>query len=142
MSISNGCDYIAHENSVHEFIFADSSRVAVDFLMDSMSEIIANTPIDDPIIILIDLSKSGVPPLRYVMTRSKKVNQTYLTEFADKQHHQAYLALISTNPLIQTFRLFVEQMARGKTQIKIFKERESAVAWLELVTDTDKENAG
>ncbi|MEQ8672129.1 MAG: hypothetical protein RLP44_20995 [Aggregatilineales bacterium] len=142
MSIKNVCEHIANANGVHEFIFEDSSRAAVDFLMDSMSEIIAVTPIDDPIMMMIDLSKSGVPPLRYAMMRSKKVNSRYLMEFENKKQHQAYLAMISTNTLIHTFKVFVEQMVRGNTKIKIFKDRESAMAWLGLVTDTHKENAG
>lgn len=130
LNLKNDCDYIAHDNGIHDFVFHKPTRQSVDFLMDNMGDILLNTPIDDPLLTIVDLTESGLPPLRYAMTRSKEVNNGYFREHMEQKQHVAYLAMISTNSLIQTFKIFVEQMARGNTKIKICGDRESAVAWL------------
>ena len=131
MNIIADCTHNVTQDGVHEFIFHKATRPAVDFLMDEVAEILRSTPLDQSLMITVDVEESGVPPLRYAMTRSRTLTTAYFNDNpGEKQQHQLYLVLVSTNALIQTFKIFVEQFARGRTRIRITGTREEGHEWL------------
>ena len=129
-----GCEYILHDDGIHELLFHASSHRAVDEFMDHIGEIFDTSSLDAPVQMLIDLSKSGLPSLRYAMTKTRQRTSTYFDNHADDRQHIVYIALVSSNSIIQTFKFFMEQLARGNTRIKICKDADTALAWL-----TDKQ---
>ncbi|MEQ8672130.1 MAG: hypothetical protein RLP44_21000 [Aggregatilineales bacterium] len=129
-----GCEYILHDEGIHELLFHSSSHRAVDEFMELVGAVFETASKDEAVRIVIDLSKSGLPSLRYAMGLTKQKTSTYFDNHADDRHHIAYIALVSSNSIIQTFKFFMEQLARGNTRIKICKDADTALAWL-----TDKQ---
>ena len=130
-----GCDYILHDDGIHELLFHSPSHRAVDDFMEHIGVIFATASTDEPVRMVIDLSKSGLPSLRYAMGRTRQTTSTYFNDRDGvSKPHIAYIALVSSNSIIQTFKFFMEQLARGNTRMKICADRETALVWL-----TDKQ---
>lgn len=131
MTPAEGCELITHGNGIHEFVFYESTRKTVDVFFDAIEVILRDTPLDENIYLMCDL-QSGLPSLRYAMKRSKDLTANYFKSHTrGKAQHTMYIAFVmETNPLMQTFMLFVEQLARGgNTPIKLFDTRSSAMEW-------------
>lgn len=126
-----GCEYILHDDGIHEFIFHVASHQAVDTFMEQVSSIFDSVAVNETVSLVIDLSESGLPSLRYAMAKTKQRTNQYFTDRAESPKHLVHIALISTNSIIQTFKFFMEQLARGNTRMKICANREDAMQWLE-----------
>ncbi len=126
-----GCEYIVHEDGIHEFIFHVASHQAVDTFMEQVSSIFDSASVNETVCVIIDLSESGLPSLRYAMAKTKQRTNQYFKDRAEDPKHLTYIALVSNNSIIQTFKFFMEQLARGNTRMKICADRKTAMVWLQ-----------
>ncbi|MEQ8672131.1 MAG: hypothetical protein RLP44_21005 [Aggregatilineales bacterium] len=124
------CDYISHDNGIHEFINHAATRQAVDILLEKVFEIVSALAANEPLLVLNDLTESGIPPLRYAMSRSKELVKHYYDGTPTQQNPVLMAYVVQSNSMVSTFKFLIEQLGRGTTTIKIFNDRESAMAWL------------
>lgn len=69
------CIYTRLDNGIHEFIFTESSRDAVDELAAYIRNILDTTPADAPTTCyMVDNSQVDVIPLTYVRVRVKELD--------------------------------------------------------------------
>ena len=124
------CEYIAHENGIHEFITHAPTRQAIDIQLETVFKVIADMKPDEPFLMLNDITKSGVPPLRYAMMRSKQLVKKHF-DGAPTQQNPTFIAyVVKSNSVINTFKFFIEQLGRGMVMLRVFEEHASAREWL------------
>lgn len=67
------CEYIHHNSGIHEFIFHEASRAAVDEFIAHINRIMRQSPPDKTTLILIDVSPSGPVPMGYFIERVRHI---------------------------------------------------------------------
>lgn len=128
--ISAVMTYRLHENNIHELIYTDASRTAVDAFWAYLGRFIAEGKPEDLYCILNDLRSSGHQPLSYYFSRLRAFNAQHP---ADKRP-EARIALVyrTTSPLIGTVDTFIRMLNPRRVRIRIFPNNryDEAVAWL------------
>jgi hypothetical protein len=128
--ITSVMTYRLHENNIHELIYTDASRVAVDAFWAYLDRFIEEGKPEDLYCILNDLRQSGHQPLSYYFSRLRQFNAQHP---ADKRP-QARFALLyrSSSPLIGTVDTFIRMLNPRRVRIRIFpnNQYDEAVAWL------------
>lgn len=121
-------DYILHENGIHEIIYNEVSRGAVDAYMNHFDQIMAITPKGQKLRLLSNGAfVTEMQPISYMMSRFRGVMQKYpqrpSVRVAVLYGSVRFLDLVNG-----LFRIFVH----GRDAMRFFKaeERDEAVAWL------------
>lgn len=120
------CEYVVHENGIHEFIMLDFSRAGVDAFAEKINLMTATAlPSSVSAPLLIDSSR-GTQPLNYLVKRMREIQQAYPQP--DERGkiamlHQPNIMVAIVNGMAQVF---------PKVQVRFFRpdEREQAVRWL------------
>ncbi len=122
------CKYSKIEPNIHEFIFTESSRKAVDEFIAIMQDIAAN-PAEGEIIHNLMDSSVGVQPIAYIFRRTRSMMKQFQSQ-SQSQSSSKLALILPTGPLVQG----VEMMLRSfpSLQTRIFKpgERDKAILWL------------
>lgn len=121
-------DYVQHPDGVHEIIYNEVSREAVDQYMTHFDNIMAITPKDEVLRLLSNGSLVvEMQPISYMMSRFRNVMQKYpqrpAVRVAILYGSVRFIDLVNG-----LFRMFV----RGRDKMRFFKaeQREEAIAWL------------
>ena len=120
------CVYTRLDNGIHEFVFTESSRAAVDEFADHIKNIHSITPTDaPPTCYLVDNSRVEAVPLAYVRSRLKDL-EGYRPEGRDPSRvallYDGFMGHIANSVLAVTLR----------NRFRFFKpaDRDAAMDWL------------
>lgn len=116
--------YIRHADcDVHEFVFHQANRLAVDEFLVVLDPILSQAPNDRPLRVLVDLRPDGLPPINYVFPRLKAFFQKrYVFGFR-------VVYLYDSSTLLSMIQSFLN-LLRQKTERRFMTDREAALAWL------------
>ncbi len=121
-------EYIYHPDGIHEIIYNEVSREAVDQYMNHFDYIISITPKDQTLLLLSNGTKVvEMQPVTYMMSRFRAVMQKYPQRPAIRVAI-LYGSVRFIDLVNGLFRMFV----RGRDRMRFFKaeERDEAIAWL------------
>jgi hypothetical protein len=107
------------------FRLEQHSQKSVDFWFDVVSQVFADYPVDEPLIVLHDMRQASIGP--YLREKSK-----ILTENAARFSKGRFAVVMSDNPLAQLVRLFVNIQSRRLTarERRAFTDYDEALTWL------------
>lgn len=118
------------EEDVHEFVFSEASRRAVDAyvqLLAAMVQRVVNGEQHDRYIrALLDLHRSGFFPLRYANERLKSLD----VGFKEGRPPTQYVAYLSDNPVENSMIRNFAMLNDGTRRIYSSDQRAEALAWL------------
>ena len=118
---------------IHTFTFHANTRQAADEYMTLAEQAIVQWieagKTDDPFCILLDISKSGLFPLKYTINRSSSLLD------AHEVLPQRYIAYLTDNALDISLLKDIATTPQWNNTRRIFSpsERESAEAWLAAI---------
>lgn len=128
ISRSTACSRIDHPEGYVELRFLESSRRAVDQLIEHLKQIVAASAPDKPLLIFVNANYSKTPqPIAYLMGQLR-AEKTRLTP-----HEVARIAVtFNLIPLARMVDLFVRSMRTKNVQFRAYGVREEAqaLAWL------------
>ncbi len=121
------CAYRLHDNGIHELIYYETSRYAVDEMIAHVDRILEQLPAETKLIrVLTDSSQTASQPFQYMLAR--------LRELAVKYPNHPYIRSASLfdggvmmGPADVLFRLITR-----RNKFRLFKpsQREEAIKWL------------
>lgn len=121
-------DYIKHPDGLHEIIYNEVSRAAVDEYMNHFDHVMSVTPQDGVLRLLSNgANVVEMQPIAYMMSRFRGVMQKYpqrpAVRVAILYGSVRFLDLVNG-----LFRIFVH----GRDAMRFFKaeQREEAISWL------------
>jgi len=122
---------VTHETlagDLHIITFKESSRDAVDDYIRAMERIYVDLTPDDTVRILVDYRQSGIPPIRYLITRGLAWANSL------KFHPAARLAIVNKADFTVSILGSLVKMYRfGHLSTNFFEEEagyEKALIWL------------
>jgi hypothetical protein len=120
------CIYTRLDNGIHEFVFTESSREAVDEFTDHVKRVLDTTPMDaPPTCYLVDNSQVEFVPLTYARVKIKEMD-AHRPEGRDPSRvailYEGFMGHIANSVLAVTL----------KNRFRFFKpaDREAAINWL------------
>jgi len=128
------CEYIAHDDGVHEFIFHKASRKALDWHMDKLVELRSGLPEGTTLCYLLNMVEGGMPPIRYALSRVRAESKE--TPFFKDV---ALACLMKDSSLMGTFGALGNSVI-ASSSLKFFtkSEYDEARVWLrEKMTQTE-----
>jgi hypothetical protein len=129
-------EYFAHENGIHEFVFLQANRVAVDrfFAMMRIWTQQQNdngiTP-DDIIRLIVDFRRSGTPPMNYIFQSSKAFRVQFPVDRCPRSFSATLLQPGFLVSVAQSFNRLLTNLTRDRIAIYSGDNaHEQAVTWL------------
>lgn len=120
------CLYTRLDNGIHEFVFTESSRAAVDEFTNHVKRVLDETPMDaPPTCYLVDNSKVEFVPLTYSRIKIKEMD-SHRPEGRDPSRvallYDGFMVYIANSVLAVTL----------KNRFRFFKpaDRQNAMSWL------------
>lgn len=124
---------IEHDNGIHELIFHEATRHAVDEYLGIVETILEKQLAGGEAIIhlLIDLSEAGAPPFAYITQQGRKMLHEHHKERDAIHLKSAFLAKDSTKTVLSLAETFVKMLAIDAS-FKVFDwtKRHDAEDWL------------
>jgi hypothetical protein len=119
------CIYNRLDSGIHEFIFVNPDRQAVDKHFRQLNDIADRTAPSEPFLVLMDFQR-GFPPMTYGFSRAREFNRQHLAN----PGHYAFL-YGRNNVMLSVLQSFF-RMLRGGHPGGFFPgdERDNAIAWL------------
>lgn len=114
------------ENGIHHLIFYKASRQAVDeFAAYGMMVLDKRASDEEKVMFLIDISRSGLPPVRYSV-------ESLRTVWKDRSSKNVRVAYLHSKSLIIALFVPVLEALRLQTQRKLFPDdaQDQAITWL------------
>ena len=74
----SNCELIVLENNIHQFVFKEANRKSIDEFALLLEQSLANLDDDEPWLTIIDMTESGMIPLRYGIKKINDVSKHYL----------------------------------------------------------------
>lgn len=120
------CRHVAHSTELHEFIFTESSRRAVDIWFAHMNSFIDNIHPTGKVRLLLDVSHSGHQPLSYVSECARKFNIEH------PRHPKSRVAILYHTHILMSVFIAFDNMINNGNYLKHFRpdQREQALSWL------------
>lgn len=112
---------------IHEFVFANASRIATDKYIAIVQEIYPQYIKGKPnVLFIIDIHMSGMIPLKYASLMTEKISQT-LSPFP-----KTYIAYLSDNKSDQMFISTLSYTIKSEINRQLFSvnDRDKAIEWL------------
>lgn len=126
-------EVIEHNNGIHEVIFHESTRQAVDEYMQVVESILKKQIAgEEPVIrLLLDLSESGAPPFAYITRQGRKLLHDHHHDRAAINLKSAFLAKDGTKTVLSLAEAFISLLPFDAT-FKVFDwtKRSEAEEWL------------
>lgn len=126
------CQYARLSNGIEHVILLDNSRQAADGLLDFFDRYLTTLnpdPTTPPLIVLVELRQSGMPPLAYL----SRCYQDLLKLHAPKQL-RARIAYVYVGGFVMPIVTSIFRLIRNATQVErrffALKDRAEAEAWL------------
>jgi hypothetical protein len=125
------CRYRRLDNGVHEFLFLNNTRYAVDdyFTILETSPLVRGEQTLEKAYILIQLGASGMPPVAYMMLRSRD----FLKSHKARIPRIRIVYLYPTGFVLSLVQAFIDLFSERKHSTRRFfpiEERADAEAWL------------
>jgi hypothetical protein len=125
------CRYRQLENGIHTFVFLSSTRHAVDdyFSILETSPLAQGEVVLEKAYVLIQLHSSGMPPVPYMMLRSRD----FFKSHKDRLPTIRIVYLYPPGFVLPLVQAFIDLFSEGKRTTRRFfpiAEREQAEAWL------------
>jgi hypothetical protein len=118
------CTYRVLDNGIHEFVFSETSRAAVDDFIESAREMMEAAGDSEPTPTLFD-TRVGAQPINYVFARIRTLMKEYPTT------QQGKLAMIMRpNALLTAVKALMSMFPKVKVRFFGPEERDDAIAWL------------
>lgn len=114
------------ENGIHHLVFHKASRQAVDeFANYGMMVLDKRASDEEKVMFLIDISKSGLPPVRYSIESLRKV-------WKDRSSKNVFVAYLHSKSLVIALFLPVLEALRLHTNRRLFPDsaEDQAIKWL------------
>lgn len=116
-------------NGIHELVSLARDRQALDECFDYLEQIFPEAPLDQPLLLLLDIREAGGSPLGYLWQRARQ-----LAERCPKRPY-SYAAILHNmdSPLykVRTVALGVlAELIHAKVVYFLHDERDKAIAWL------------
>lgn len=120
------CRHIPHSVELHEFIFSESSRRAVDIWFAHMGRFIEDIPSGGKVRLLLDVSRSGHQPLSYVSERARQFNVEH------PRHPKSRVAILYHTHILMSVFIAFDNLINNGNYLKHFRpdQREQALLWL------------
>jgi hypothetical protein len=120
------CVHTPLDNSIHQFVFVEASREAVDEYLGHLYTVIEQLKDDEPLLMLMDLRPDGIPPLKYALTTSKK----FFVQYPNLPPTKA--AYITNSATLVGLGLSVLSLIGTETKRRTFSADEEylAIEWL------------
>jgi hypothetical protein len=125
----NLCEYKYHDNDVHEFIYNDVGRDAVDEYFAHFERIAKTLPAGSVFRILTNGSRiKDTQPVRYMFVRL----QTILRTLPHRPTFRVALLAAEDNSMTKILDTIFRALLRGHDRLRFFRasEYEQAVEWL------------
>jgi hypothetical protein len=125
---ANLCEYIVHPNGIHEFIFHEESRRALDVWLEHTEHIYQTAPPDKRVLFILDGSACENLPLSYSFPRIKALNARY----PNKPPSRGVLIYSSgiMNSIIGAFTRLSSRGAKDESRFYHKSKRDEAIKWL------------
>lgn len=122
------CIYSRLENGVHELIFTEASREAVDELLLHMDEIYGMTGAKDIVRVLVDHRNVGMEPVTYMFQKMREWNASHRVYF----YSRAAILIDETFLVWLVDSLLKTVLRTAAVEIRYFasSERDAAINWL------------
>jgi hypothetical protein len=125
------CHYKRLENGIHVFVFRSNTRFAVDDYLTILetSPLTRGEVVLEKASVLIQLASSGMPPVAYMMLRSRD----FLKSHKDRIPAIRIVYLYSPGFVLPLVHAFIDLFSERKRATRRFfpiAEREQAEAWL------------
>lgn len=127
------CEFSQHESGICEYTFHKSSRQAVNEFLAQNNKVIVNAEDDQTLLVLIDISPSGLPPLAYFLSRVREEMKQHPYRLSSR-----VAILYKDSRLLGLMDNTVRLITNSKDKTRFFKleNRDQALAWL-LEEDSD-----
>ena len=122
------CSYTLLPNAVHEFVFQESSRAAVNQWIDQLVHLLDTAPKASVLPIVVDTRQSGMLPIAYVI---QKLRDVYLN--SDHRPSMRLAFLPGNNALMVFVQLLAEIAASNEGRRVEYHQshtQDEAFAWL------------
>lgn len=117
--------HITLDNNIHELVFAESSRQAINQFLDKLVEFYEQAG-DEHLYIVLDMRQSGMLPLRSLTQSLRSLLQTY------PDHDAATIALVLDDPqMLDVTEALLKTIMRRDT-IQYFTQLDKARLWLSI----------
>lgn len=122
------CTYTVHPNGIHEFVFHEESKRAIDVWLEHTEQIYQSAPPDKAVLYILDGSDVENLPLSYSFPRIKALNAKY----PNKPPSRGVLIYSSgiMNSIIGAFTKLSSRGARDESRFYHKSKRGEAVQWL------------
>lgn len=122
------CDYVVLPNGIHEFIFREETKRAIDVWLEHTEHIYQTAPPDKRVLFILDGSDVENLPLSYSYPRIKALNAKY----PNKPPSRGVLIYSSgiLNSLIGAFARLSSRGARDESRFYHKNKRDEAIQWL------------
>jgi hypothetical protein len=131
--MSEHVELIEHDDGIHEIIFHEATRQAVDDYMILVERIIEKQIAGrEPVAcVLLNLSHSGVPPFAYITQKGRSLLHEHHKERDAIHLKSAFLAKDSAKAVLSLAETFIKMLPIDAT-FKVFDwtKRSDAEAWL------------
>jgi hypothetical protein len=120
------CVHTLLDNGIHEFVFYQSSRDAVDRLFTQLTEVYDSLPPEQPIEMLFDFRQRDLP-LAYVFSSFHR------WQAGRDSHRNARLVILTdASMLMPLVDSFFRSLPTNYVKVRFFKplQRDAAVDWL------------
>lgn len=124
------CVYTRLDHDIHQLVFHDSSKKAVDEFFDALQNALSQTPTDSRILLLVDISNLGttLPSLNYTRLRLR-----LLYSRLPKRPPARFVVIHNYGMVVSIVKTFIKVMQTNpNNQFKFFpvdKEHE-AIDWI------------
>jgi hypothetical protein len=122
------CQYTVLPNGIHEFIFREESKRAIDVWLEHAEHIYQTAPPDKRVLFILDGSDVENLPLAYSYPRIKALNEKY----PNKPPSRGVLIYSSgvMNTIIAAFTKLSSRGARDESRFYHKSKRDEAIQWL------------
>jgi hypothetical protein len=120
------CIYTQLDNGIHEFIFTESSRAALDEMANHIKEILKNTPDDaPPTSYLASSNEVELLPLSYLRTQTRK-----LIKLRPANREPGRLAVLYDGYWGNIVNVVLTMILKSNLRFFRTAKREDAIEWL------------
>src|SRR4051812_44773993 len=126
LTTTEPCVHTLLENGIHEFVFNQSSRDAVDTLFILLTQVYDSLPPEQPIALLFDFRQRDLP-LAYVFSSFHRWQST-----RDSHRYARLVILTNANMMIPLVDAFFRSLPTNYVKLRFFPQasRAEAVDWL------------
>ena len=115
--------HITLDDNIHELVFSESSRRAIDHFLDMLVQFYSENG-DDNLYFVLDMRESGMLPLRYLTKELRALLEAY------PDREAARIALVLDDPqMLNVTRALLNTIVR-RDRVQYFTQVDKARLWL------------